>query len=337
MTTTAATGPRFLGAADAPPDPLAGERVAVLGYGNLGRTAALNLRDSGVRIRVGNRDDEYAPAARAEGFEVAPLAEAAGDDVVFVLLPDEVVAEVFAAELAPCLRQGAAIAFGSGYNLAHGLIQPPAHVDVLLVAPRMAGETARQRFLAGEGFWAYVGVENDASGKARRRMLGLAAGLGALRAGALEMSAEMEATIDLFIEQTLGPILGASIMTAFDVGREVGLPAEALVLEMYGSGEMETVFRAFRESGFYRAAEVHGPTALFGGITRTMELDKGGLAAFFQKVLADIRAGGFARRFQEEARSGYPMLAVARDMIHSPSPIAEAEARLRAWTGKMGF
>src|SRR6266436_3426337 len=97
-------------ASDAPQQGLAGEVVAVLGYGNLGRTAALNLRDSGAKVRVGNREDEYAERARSEGFEVVPLALASSDDVVFVLLPDEVIPAVFEREVAPALRPGSAIA-----------------------------------------------------------------------------------------------------------------------------------------------------------------------------------------------------------------------------------
>src|SRR5262245_10113861 len=108
----------YRGAAHAESGGLAGETVAVLGYGNLGRSAALNLRDSGVKIRIGNRDDAYADRARAEGFEVVPLPIAAADDIVFVLLPDEVIPEAFAQEVAPSLRAGSAVAFGSGYGLA---------------------------------------------------------------------------------------------------------------------------------------------------------------------------------------------------------------------------
>ena len=130
-------------AADAPKGALAGEVVAVLGYGNLGRTAALNLRDSGVKVRVGNQEDEYAERARAEGFEVVPLPAASADDIVFVLLPDEVIPAVFEREIAPALRSGSAIAFASGYSLAFDLIHPPESVDVLLVAPRMAGTRCR--------------------------------------------------------------------------------------------------------------------------------------------------------------------------------------------------
>lgn len=317
-------------AADVPPPALAGEAVAVLGYGNLGRSAALNLRDSKVEVRVGNREDEYADLARADGFEVVPLPKAAADDVVCVFLPDEVIQEVFARDVAPALRPGSAVVFGSGYSLAFGLACPPAGVDVLLVAPRISGVAARDRYLAGRGFWACVGVEADHSGKARQRTLGLAEALGVRPTGAFEMSARTEATLDLFVEQTLGPLLGTAVMVAFEVGREAGIPPEALVMEMYMSGEMETVFEAFRETGFFRASEQHGPTAVFGGITRSLELDREEMAARFRRVLEDIRSGGFARRLQDEAQDGYPMLGVARAMMHGTSPITEAEERLRA-------
>ena len=323
-------------AADAPPRALAGEAVAVLGYGNLGRTAALNLRDSGVKVRVGNREDEYTERARAEGFEVVSLTAAAADDIVFVLLPDEVIPDVFEREIAPALRPGSAIAFGSGYSLAFDLIHPPEAVDVLLVAPRMAGISARARYVAGTGFWGCVGVEADRSGRAQQRMLGLAEALGVLRAGAIQMSAATEAALDLFVEQTVGALLGMAIMTAFEVGRDAGIPAEALVMEMYMSGEMEVVFRSFREAGFFRSSEDHGPTAVFGGMTRTLEMDREAMLASFRTILEDIKTGGFARRFQDEAKNGYPMLEMARAMMHGDSPITDAEARLRRLSGSPG-
>jgi ketol-acid reductoisomerase len=329
MANAQGTNVRVFRAADAPPRALAGELVAVLGYGNLGRTAALNLRDSGVKVRVGNQEDEYAGRARAEGFEVVPLATASTDDIVFVLLPDEVIQAVFEREIAPVLRPGCAIAFGSGYSLAFDLIHPPEWIDVLLVAPRMAGISARTRYQAGEGFWGCIGVEADRSGRAQQRMLGLAEALGVLRAGAIEMSAAAEAALDLFVEQTVGALLGMAIMTAFEVGRDAGIPAEALVLEMYMSGEMEVVFRSFREAGFFRSSEDHGPTAVFGGMMRTLEMDREAMMARFRTILGDIKGGGFARRFQDEAKSGYPMLEMARAMIHGDSPMTDAETRLR--------
>jgi ketol-acid reductoisomerase len=317
---------------DAAPDALQDERVAVLGFGHLGRPFALNLRDSGVGpLVVGNIADAYADQARTDGFRVLPIPDAvAASDIVLVLLPDEVIPEVFAEDIAPNLAPGSAISFASGYTLAYGLIEPPATVDVLLLAPRMAGENARQRFLEQEGFFAYVAVEADVSGRGWDRLLGLADAVGVLQAGALELDARREADIDLFIEQTMGAVLGAAIMLAFTIGEESGIPPEALVMEMYMSGEMEMVFRAFREEGFFQASSVHGPTALYGGFIRTMQWMMSDLGPTFRQTLAEIQSGQFAQQFQAEREAGYPTLAQAESMSMEDSPIARAEARVRA-------
>ncbi len=325
---------RFFTAQDAPPDPLAGEQVAVLGYGNLGRALALNLRDAGLDPIVGNIEDAYAEQARADGFAVQPIAEAtAAADIALVLLPDEVIPEAFTADIAPHLSPGAAIVFASGYNLAYGLIEPPPGIDVLLLAPRMGGELIRERFLRGEGFIAYLSVEQEAGGRAWERLLGLAHVVGVLRAGALELDARREADLDLLVEQTVGAAIGVAIMSTFSLGVEAGIPPEALVLEMYMSGEMETVFRAFREKGFYRASDTHGPTALYGGYLATMDLMQSDLVDRFRDTWERIRSGEFARRFQAEREAGYPVLSVAQSMSAEESPltrpVVEAEARVR--------
>jgi len=178
-----------------------------------------------------------------------------------------------------------------------------------------------------------VGVEADRSGRAQQRMLGLAEALGVLRAGAVQMTAKVEASLDLFVEQTVGAVLCMAIMTAFEVCRDAGIPAEALALVMYMSGEMEGVLRPFREGGFFRSSEDHGPMAVSGGKIRTLEMDREAITTSFRAILEDIKSGGFARRFQEEAKNGYPMLDMARAMIHGPSPITDAEARLRLLSG----
>ena len=327
---------RFFRAQDAEPDALDGERVAVLGYGNLGRAIALNLRDAGIsELVVGNIADEYAELARADGFSVLSIDEAtAGADIAFVLLPDEVIPEVFEADIAPHLVPGSAIIFASGYTLAYDLIRPPDAVDVLLLAPRMGGELARERFLENRGFFAYVSVEQEVSGKAWKRLLGIAHAVGVLQVGALELDAHREADLDLFVEQTLGAVLGVAIMSAFTYGVEAGIPAEAMVIEMYMSGEMETVFRAFREKGFFRASDTHGPTAMFGGFMRTMPLMQSDLNTMFRETLEEIRSGEFARQFQAEREAGYPLLSQAQLMASEESPvtqpIVQAEARVRA-------
>ncbi len=316
---------------DAIPDALNGERIAVVGYGHLGRPFALNLRDSGIApLVVGNIADAYAQTAHQDGFLVMPPEQAVQSaDIVLVLLPDEVIPEVFKDRIAPNLAAGSAIVFGSGYTLAYGLIAPPPEVDVLLLAPRMAGENARQRYLDGRGFYAYISVEQDASGKAMQRLLGLAEGVGVLRAGALELDARKEADLDLLVEQTLGAALGAAIMNVFALGVEAGIPAEAMVFEMYMSEEMETVWRSFRQEGFLRASNAHGPTALFGGFIYTMQFLNSDLPVKFRQIFDEIRSGQFARRFQAERQAGYPMLSQAQGMILEEHPISQAEASLR--------
>jgi ketol-acid reductoisomerase len=287
-----------------------------------------------VPVVVGNVADEFAETAQSDGFEVLPIGEAvAAADIVLVLLPDEVIPEAFSAEIAPRLAPGAAIVFASGYCLAYDLIEPPSGVDVLLLAPRMGGELARDRYLDGRGFFAYISVERDASGRAWKRLLGVCDATGVLQAGALELDAEREATLDLFVEQTMGAVIGVAIMNAFTLGVEAGIPPEAMVLEMYMSGEMETVFRAFRERGFYRASDTHGPTALYGGFVRTMELIESNLYGKFLATLEDIQSGGFAQQFQAEREAGYPMLTQAQAMSSEESPVTrplvEAESNVR--------
>jgi ketol-acid reductoisomerase len=320
---------------DADPKALDGERIAVLGYGHLGQPFALNLRDSGVGgLVIGNIADDYAAQARRDGFTVLPIGEAvAGADVILVLLPDEVIPEVFNAEVLPNLHARAAISFASGYNLAYHMIQPPDNVDVLLLAPRMAGENARQRFLNGQGFYAFVSVEQDASGKAWKRLLGLANGVGVLKAGALELDAQKEADLDLLVEQTTGAVIGVGILSAFSMGVDAGIPPEAMVLEMYMSEEMEMVFRSFREKGFFEASRVHGPTALFGGYQRTMRLLQSELMDIFQETFTEIQNGEFASKFQAERQAGYPTMALAEAMSMDDSPQSLAEASLRRMLG----
>jgi ketol-acid reductoisomerase len=334
--TSDGTALRFFTTKDADIRALQGERVSVLGYGNLGRAMTLNLRDSAVSpLLLGNIADEYAEQAREDGFSVLPIREAvAAGDIILILLPDEIIPELFATDIAPYVRPGAALIFASGYTLAYGLIAVPEGVDVLLLAPRMGGEHARDRFLERRGFFAYISVEQDASGRAWARLLGIAQAVGVLDAGALELDARREADLDLFVEQTIGAIIGVAVMSAFSLGVEAGIPPEALVMEMYMSGEMETVFQAFREIGFFRSSDFHGPTALYGGYVRTMQLMQTNLSSRFREILADIQSGEFAREFQAERDAGYPSLTQAQMLTAEEGPIAQpiaqAEAQVRA-------
>jgi ketol-acid reductoisomerase len=320
---------------DADPDALSGQTVAVIGYGNLGRSMALNLRDSGLAVTVGNADDPYRATATADRFEVAEIGEAvAAADLVYVLVPDEVIPGVFREQVGPNLRPGACVCFASGYVLAFGLVTPPPGVDVLLLAPRMLGEEVRRTYMEGTGFLSYVSVERDATGKARSRLLGLARAAGSLRRGAMELSAAQEALLDLFVEQGFGAYLGVALQSAFQVGTEVGLPAEAMAVELYMSGEMARTLQAFADNGFFRSVTWHGLSATFGGFLRTTEIDMERMQRHFREVAEDIRSGGFARRFQQEQADGYPTLAAIEAITSGEDPMTKAEERVRAALAK---
>jgi ketol-acid reductoisomerase len=322
-------------AAEADAAALAGATIAVVGYGNLGSSMAETLRGAGLDVVIGNRDDEYRAQAAADGFVVAEVAAAvARADVVYVLISDAAIPGCFELDIAPALRSGSAVCFASGYCLAFDLVKPPSDVDVLLLAPRMVG-SAVQRAAADGGYVAYVSVEQDASGSARPRLLALALAAGALDRGAFAVSAADEAAIDLLVEQTVGPYLGLALQLAFEVGVAGGLPPEAMVLELYQSGEMAETFRSFAERGFYRAVGDHGVTAQYGGYLRTLELDAEAMRDQFRAVLDDIRSGGFARRLQAEGEDGYPALALIEALTAGDDPMTRAEAAVRAALGEV--
>ena len=161
------SGVTFYREQDADPAALRGTCVAILGYGDLGRSLALNLRDGGLDVVVGDIDEDSRRTAAADGFEVLDVADAvAAAGLAYVLLPDEALPERFASDMRPHLRPGTALAFASGYVLAYGLISVPDFVDVLLLAPRPTGAEVRRSYLEGTGFFGYVSVEQDASGEA---------------------------------------------------------------------------------------------------------------------------------------------------------------------------
>jgi ketol-acid reductoisomerase len=325
-----ATESLFHTRADADPAALDGATVAVLGYGNLGRSMALNLRDSGLTVLVGNREDLYRQAAVGDGMDVTDIATAvARANLVYVLLADEVIPEVYASDIAPHLRPRSALCFGSGYVLAFGLVTPTADVDVLLLAPRMLGEEVRTSFRDGRGFFSYVSVEQDASGAAEARLLALALASGTLARGAMRLSATQEAHLDLLIEQTIGPYVGTAIQLAFDTGVAHGLPPEALVLEMYMSGEMSRTFQTFAEVGLYRSVAWHGLIAEYGGFLGTLALNREEMARMFVAQARRIIGGDFAAQLQAEKNAGYPTRAVIEAVTTGNDPLSQAEARVR--------
>jgi ketol-acid reductoisomerase len=323
--------PRFVQESEADLQVLSGKRIAIIGYGNLGRPLALNLRDSGINpLIVAEAPGPAWDLALADGFRVESALDAASEaDVVLPLLPDETMPDIYRDHLAPALSSGKAVVFASGYNLAIRRIVPGPDLDVLLLAPRMIGVGIRECYQRGLGFPSFVSVEQDATGQAWPVLCALAKAMGSLRSGAMVLSAEQETHLDLFVEQTVGPDLAAAILTAFQVGMEEGLPAEALALELYMSGEVGRTIEAMAEFGFFEQVKLHGFTAAYGGMVRFMALDRDSQARGYSQVMKEIKDGTFAARLREEVDSGFPTQGLLDGMLGSDNPVSLAEDRVR--------
>jgi ketol-acid reductoisomerase len=297
---------RILKDDDASLDPLRERTVAVLGYGNQGRAQALNLRDSGIRVVVGNREDSYREQALADGFAPLSIAEAAAaGDVLLVLTTDESQPLIWAEQIAPGIRPGDTLVWASGYNVGYRLIVPPADADVVLVAPRMTGNMVRKLFQQGKGALAQFAVHQDASGQALRRALAVCKGIGCTRGGVFESSFREEAELDLFAEQVVWPVLTGWIRTSFELGVEFGFSPELMVMELYASGETAEIMGAMARNGFFRQMSHHSTTSQYGTLSRSPELVTEAMRAKARELfLRDIRGGAFVREWTEEQARG---------------------------------
>jgi ketol-acid reductoisomerase len=316
---------------DASLDAIRGETIAILGYGNQGSSQARNLRDSGLDVIVGNVDDAFRKSALADGFEVLPIAEASERArILFLLTPDEVMPEIYEKDVAPHLAPGKLLDFAHGYNVAFGLIVPPEAVDVVLIAPRMIGAGVRDSYLSGEGFPSFVGVHRDATGRAKARMLALARAVGSTRAGCLEMTMHDEATLDLFTEQAFGPAFGRVLMAAIDTMVEAGYPPEAVLMELYLSGELAYSLQKTRELGGLKQHQLHSHTSQYGTITRSaryLDLDPL-LKEKMRQSLEEIRSGAFAREWSADRGAKLELIEQVR-RIQASLPMTRWEADAR--------
>lgn len=319
-------------------------RIAVIGYGNQGRAQALNLRDSGLDVFVGNRDDEYAHWAQEDGFAVLPISEAASlADVIMILIPDEVTPGVFRAGILPQLGagedsqsdRGKALVFASGYSIAFGFIAPPPRVDILLVAPRMIGAGVRDLYVAGRGFPSFIGVAQDHSGQTKEIALALAKGIGSTRMGVVEVTFRQEAELDLFTEQCFGPAFGHVLTSAVDLLLEAGYPPEAVLLELYMSGELAYTLGKIAELGMVEQAALHSPTSQYGSMSRGMRFILPELRTKMLQGLEEIQTGRFAEEWAAEQEAGLPTLAALREAARS-LPLHKHEQELLHALGKRG-
>jgi ketol-acid reductoisomerase len=310
---------------DAELSALDGQRVVVVGYGNQGRSWALNLRDSGLDVLVCVRADHTRERAGEDGFETLDLDAAAEADVLCVLVPDDTIP---ALPLSPSEKTLTIVA--SGYTLAFDRFAPPG--DVAMIAPRMLGPEVRLCYEEGVGFITAVGVERDATGTAWHRTLAVARAIGGLRQGAIELTPTQEAVLDLSVEQLLSPAL-THVNQAFVITMlSLGIPMEAIMTELYLSGEVERNYRLLREVGFVGQLGLHSPTSQYGQLSRRGSFDHLDVAAKMRELADDISSGRFADEWDAESAEGHPRLKALIEQ-HAGPPIRAMEEEIR---GKLG-
>lgn len=311
---------------DADLDSLASRTVAVVGYGNQGRSWALNLRDSGVDMAVHTRADESRERAVDDGFTVGALAEAGDADVVCVLIPDDMIPSL------PLRRPDNGLTIvASGYVFAFDRWCPPG--DLAMIAPRMLGPEVRRCYVEGVGFITAIGVHHDETGDAQRLTLAVAAAIGGLRQGAIEMSPRQEAVLDLAVEQLLSPALTHVNSQFVALMLDAGIPIEAVITELTLSGEIERNYRLLREEGFVAQLDHHSPTSQYGQLSRRGRFDHLDLKSTMVELLDDIESGRFADEWDAERDAGHLRLAELRDQ-HAGSGHAAFEAALRRRLGE---
>jgi ketol-acid reductoisomerase len=313
---------------DASLEPLQGKTVAVLGYGNQGRAQALNLRDSGISVIVGNRDDAYRAQAVADGFAPLSIREAAeAGDVLLILTTDESQPLIWPEQIAPGVRAGNTLVWSSGYNVGYGLIQPPGDVDVVMVAPRMIGPVVRTLYERGSGALAQFAVHQDVSGHARDTALALCKGIGLTRGGAFESSFREEAELDLFAEQVVWAGLTAWFVYCFELGVEAGFSPELMVMELYASGEAAEILGAMTRNGFFRQMSHHSTTSQYGTLSRGPALINEAMRAQARhNLFHDVKGGAFIPEWSNEQMSGAQRLAeLKRQALEHPMSVAEVD------------
>ena len=293
---------------DIDPSPLAGKRVAILGYGNQGRAQALNLHDSGIDVVVGLRGGSgSANEAEAAGLEIALVEDAVGSaDVVMMLAPDEIHAALYR-EIEPKLRKNAALGFSHGLSIRFEFVKPRADLDVFLLAPKGPGTALRSLYIAKKGMIALWAVEHDSTGNAEGIAHAYGKAIGCARAGLIASSFAEEAEADLFNEQAV--VWGGVpelLVAGFETLVAGGVSPEVAYLECVG--ELHLIAELIEARGIAGMREVISNTAELGASLGGKRIIDAGVRARMKEVLEEVRAGHFAEALRAEEASGYARL-----------------------------
>jgi len=322
------------------------QTIAIIGYGNQGRSQALNLRDTikdksiSADVIIGSRADESKKQAKKEGFAVYEIHEACQKaDIIFMLLPDEVMPEFFQSSIKSTLKDGNALVFGSGYCVSYKLLDLPNSVDVIMVAPRMGGKEVRDLVAAGGGFPSLIAVEQDATGKAHELVIALACAIGSGRGGSsvsIEVTFMQETISDLLSEQFLSPLISAAMRAKYELDLSCGIPPEAALMELHLSGEWATIYQRMMEIGMVAQLPMHSLTSQYGQLSRTKELSNRSSGLSFENIkrfgeekLAEITSGKFVEEWESDKKAGYASLKKLLHDAENSSMILEEQKLLK--------
>jgi len=314
-------------------DILQGKTIAIIGYGSQGHAHAQNLRDSGLSVVVGELPgtSNYDLAIK-HGFEPVSAGEAAAEgDLVMVLVPDHVQAQLYKSDIEPNLKTGDMLLFAHGFNIHFGQIIPPADVDVTMVAPKGPGHLVRREYERGAGVPSLVAVHQDHTGKALKRALAYANGIGAARAGVIETTYKEETETDLFGEQcVLCGGVTELIKAGFETLVEAGYQPEIAYFEC--CHELKLIVDLIYEGGLAQMRYSISDTAEYGDLTRGKRIITEETRKEMRRILEEVQSGSFAREWMLENMVNRPVFNALRQR-EKEHPIEEVGSRLRDMMG----
>lgn len=290
---------------DCDPSLLKDKTIAVIGYGSQGHAHAQNLKESGFKVVVGLRKTSASrEKARAAGLEVMEVPEAAeAADVVMMLVPDEIAADVYNGQVAPHMKAGDVLMFAHGFNIHYNFVVPASDIDVIMVAPKGPGHTVRSQYLEGKGVPSLIAVYRDYSGKAKDYALAYASGIGAGRAGILETTFREETETDLFGEQcVLCGGVTELMKKGFETLVEAGYAPEMAYFECIH--EMKLIVDLINSGGFGLMRYSISNTAEYGDYVTGRRIITDDTKKEMKKVLSEIQDGTFASGFMQEFSAG---------------------------------
>ena len=313
---------------------LNGKTVAIMGYGSQGHAHALNLKESGVNVVVGLYEgSKSAQKAKDAGLEVLTVAEAAKKaDIIMILLPDELQANVYNKEIKPYLTAGKTLAFAHGFNIHFNLIIPPKDVDVIMIAPKGPGHTVRSEYVAGKGVPCLIAIQQDATGNALANGLAYAAGIGGARAGVIETTFKIETETDLFGEQAVlcGGVT-ALMQAGFETLVEAGYAPENAYFECIH--EMKLIVDLIYQGGFEAMRRSISNTAEFGDYEVGKRIITEDTKKEMKKVLSEIQDGTFARNWINECNTNQIHFKTARNLKlqHPLEAVGKELRKMYSW------